>query len=155
NARALIHRHDGPAPMHVHPAVKPAALLAAAVLSVAAAQGRESLEDRYVRVRDSVTRQLATLTNEDARHVEDDRSLAELTDRPRDVVGPVRIGGFAGDGEINLETLLESEPGFNQLDGLNWMGQNDEELFVTTSGLLRRYAVTNRLPVDLRALSRD
>ena len=60
----------------------------------------------------------------------------DLERQLKDLVGPFRITGFAGAGQINLDTLMAGDEGFGMLDGLVFSSPDKTtRIVVTTNGL--------------------
>ncbi len=109
-----------------------------------------SLEETYLETRDGLIRQF----EKSEQPVDERPALTELEKQMRTIVGPVRIEGFSGQGNINLLTL-KTESGYAQVDGLRFDSKH-ETLFVTTQGLFKHYLSEHpELPQAIIAISKD
>jgi uncharacterized membrane protein YfcA len=97
-------------------------------LSRGAETKSDAATDQYLKTRDS---------SQPKNDAEDQRDLKELEELLRPIIGAVKVAGFAGEGELNLQTL-QKDGGFDQLDGLRFDAK-DETLFVTTTPLFDDY----------------
>lgn len=111
-------------------------LLGTTVLMGSVCAKSASLEDQYFATRDNYIQTLSTAGTPE-KPADDRGALAVLEKKIKKIIGPVKVEGFGGEGEINLETLIE-ELGFGQLDGLRFNSTN-ASLVVTTPRLLNRY----------------
>lgn len=135
------------------PAVSILVMALCAPLAQAAESKQAVIEATYIKTRDDFRHRFETSTYSND---EDDRALAALNKQILQVIGPVLIDGFPKEGALNLGTLLVSEIGGDNVDGLVFYNPAHETLFVTTDGLLNSYVVSHpELPKQLRDLSRS
>jgi len=130
-----------------------AAACAALALLIAAwppASRAATPEESYLATRDAaIARLKAAVAAEqrgpmdgygDAIVAEEKRAREALEQQMRAIVGPVALKGIAGEGTLNLDTLIEGDQGFGLLDGLVYGGPDDKtRVIVTTDGLLARW----------------
>jgi hypothetical protein len=103
-----------------------------------------SPEDAYWAERDQAIAKVKALDaskrDDDKARAADEAALAGLQKRLIDIVGPVRVEGFAKTAKINLETLSQEGMGVDMLDGLAFApasgAQEDSVLIATTRPLL-------------------
>jgi hypothetical protein len=124
-----------------------------------------SPEAAYLAARDKDIAEIKALEDSKASHstieAAEDRALADLTKRLKDIVGPVAVKGFPPADTLNL-ALSEHEEDFGHLDGLasDSQGQN---MVVTTRPLLMAWLEQmakdedkdRRLPTDVDAAVRQ
>src|SRR5438105_9188270 len=132
-------------------------ILAAALLSPAIALAA-SPEDAYVAARDAAIaafQKTADTKAVDARNKKHDKTLKELEQKLKAIVGPFAMKGFPAQGKINLDTLFSEDEGFGMLDGIVY-GETEsaKSVVVTTDGLLQKWLDgrqgkdSTKLPVD-------
>lgn len=122
------------------------ALLTALLLALPLAASAASPEDSYIAARDKYVAKLKTNgeVDEKAARQEQDARI-DLEKQLRAILGPVTIEGIPADGKLNLETLIEGELGFGQLDALSHQtGDDGPRLLVTTPALAKRWIVAHR-----------
>jgi len=135
------------------PAVSILVTALCAPLAQAAESKQATIEATYIKTRDDFRHRLETSTYS---YDEDDRALAALNKQMIQVIGPVLIDGFPQEGALNLGTLVVSEIGGDNVDGLVFYNHAHETLFVTTDGLLNSYVAGHpELPKQMRDLSRS
>jgi hypothetical protein len=125
-------------------------LLALLMLVAAAACADASPLQDYVAARDAY---LATFKDSDI--IGDERAgktheaaRRDLEARLRGIIGASRIGGFAGEGKINLESLSPGFIGFGLLDGLVYRSADEKtRILVTTDELLGQWLRANKSDV--------
>jgi hypothetical protein len=101
--------------------------------------------------------------NDDSAYDEHKRALDDLAAQLRQVIGPIDIKGFAGDGQIHLDTLVASDEDFGRLDGLVYASADDKaHVLATTASLFAKWLRAhkdwwdkNPLPQDVRAALRS
>jgi hypothetical protein len=106
-----------------------------------------SPEDAYWAERDQAIAKVKALDaskrDDDKARATDEAALATLQKRLIDIVGPVRVEGFAKTAKINLETLSREGMGVDMLDGLAFApasgAQEDSVLIATTKPLLEEW----------------
>jgi hypothetical protein len=107
----------------------------------------QSPVESYLAARDGYIGQLkqpARRDGEDAREREE-RALADLEPRLRQIIGPVELRGFLGPGKSNLDTLSADYLGFGMLDGLVFTARDDSaRVLVTTEALLKAWLKAHR-----------
>ena len=128
-------------------------ILAAALLSPVAAFAA-SPEDGYVAARDAAIagfQKTADTKAVDARNKKHDKTLKELEQKLKAIVGPFAMKGFPAQGKINLDTLFSEDEGFGMLDGIVY-GETEsaKSVVVTTDGLLQKW-----LDAENRESSKD
>lgn len=112
-------------------------LLGTTVLMGSVCANSESLEDEYFKTRDGYIQKLSTVIPPNDAFVDDKSELATLEQQLKKILGSVKVEGFDGNGEINLDALTE-QLGFGKLDGLVFRS-TDTTLVVTNTRLLDRY----------------
>jgi len=138
----------------------------ALVLSLVATQASAaaSLEDGYLAARDGYIKRFEHSPQDDATSKAYDAALADLEARLRQIVGPVQIKGFAGDGKISLGALDSGDEGFGLLDGLVYASADEKtRVLVTTTSLFDKWLAAHThfwpeapLPAGMgEALKRD
>ena len=127
-----------------------------------------SPEDDYVAARDKdlarIKRLVAAKTDDNKVQAEQDKMIADLQSRLDAIVGPFAVTGYPAAGKITLETLSQSDIGFDQLDGMVHASDDDgPQVIVTMRGLVDRWLrersaekdALDRLPANLDAALRD
>jgi hypothetical protein len=136
-------------------------LLTALILLLPLAAQAASPEDAYLAARDKAIARIKPKNDkiDDTVTKADDAALAQLQKQLEKLIGPTTIAGISGRGKINLETLIEGEMGFGQLDGLVYQsGDEKTRVIVTTTPLLKRWIAAhkkwwddNNIPQEMNA----
>ena len=76
----------------------------------------------------------------------EERARADLEKQLRRIVGPAPKGtvGEQRDGQLNLQTLIDGDMGFGQLDGLVYMLKGETRVVVTTRALLANWLAAHK-----------
>jgi hypothetical protein len=142
---------------------------AAILLALSLAAGgalAASPEAAYLAARDKAVAEVKALeaakASESAINAAQDRALADLTKRLKEVVGPVSVKGFPPPDQLNI-ALSVYQQGYGSLDGLFSYGKADQALLVTTRALLTSWLEGKgkeednelRLPQDVVAAARQ
>ena len=142
-----------------------AAILLALSLAASGALAA-SPEAAYLAARDKAIAEVKALeaakASESAINAAQERALADLTKRLKDIVGPVSVKGFAPPDQLNI-SLSEYQQGYGDLDGLFSYGKGNQALLVTTRPLLTAWLEGKakeednefRLPKDVGAAARQ
>jgi hypothetical protein len=116
-------------------------------------------EDAYLAARD---RYIAQLRPKDGAAIDDKttkaeaRARAELEQQLRRIIAPIK--GATRDGKINLESLIEGDLGFEQLDALFFTLPDETRVTVTTRALLGAWLKRrrkDRIPAQANAALRS
>jgi hypothetical protein len=114
---------------------------AAILLALSLAAGgalAASPEAAYLAARDKAIAEVKALeaakASESAINAAQDRALADLTKRLKEVVGPVSVKGFPPPDQLNI-ALSVYQQGYGSLDGLFSYGKANQALLVTTRAL--------------------
>jgi hypothetical protein len=119
-----------------------------------------SPEDNYIAARDRYVAKLKTSGEVDEKTAkQQEAARVDLEGKLRTILGRASIAGVPAEGKLNLDTLIQGEIGFGQIDGLSHQTAEDApRLIVTTPSLVRRWLVahakwwdSNNVPQDLGA----
>jgi hypothetical protein len=109
-------------------------------LGLATTASGASPEDAYLAERDQAIAKIKALDaskrDDDKARAADEAALAALQKRLIEIVGPVRVEGFAKTAKINLETLSQEGMGVDMLDGLAFAptsGADDGSVLIATT----------------------
>ena len=127
-------------------AMKILVLIAALLMPLAAHDGADaaSLQENYLAARDATIKTLAAASKRgvaieklDAQQV---RALADLGRQLGRIVGAAALKDAAGEGKINLETLLQGDQDLGMLDGIAYVSKDGKtRTVVTTQNLLKAW----------------
>jgi len=111
-----------------------------------------ALVDQYLKTRDGFINRFEKKQPTDS---EMKQAYAELERQLKVIIGPVKIDGSPMQGTISLASLYRGDLGFGQVDGLIRCIK-EECIFATTLELLHSYLKHDeKLPRDLKLLSRN
>ena len=75
----------------------------------------------------------------------DKAERAKLEAELREIVGPMPIAGFDGEGKLNLDHLIKGDQGFSALDGLIFTSTDkNASIIVTTTGIFLRWLAEHK-----------
>lgn len=106
-----------------------------------------SPEDAYLAARDKAVARIKPKNDkiDDAVTKAADAALAQLQKQLEKLIGTTTIAGVSGKAKINLETLIEGDMGYGQLDGLVYQsGDEMTRVIVTTPTLLKRWIAAHK-----------
>ncbi|GAA0539124.1 hypothetical protein FHS83_003666 [Rhizomicrobium palustre] len=106
--------------------------------------------DEYIAARDRYIVAFAPPKYVDNKRHE--KALTDVKARLKTLIGPLSAPGYSKEPELNRDTLVGSDVGFDQLDGLRYAG-NGGQVVVSTMPLLRAWLAKRKdRPADLDKL---
>ena len=127
-------------------AMKILVLIAALLMPLAAHDGAHaaSPEENYLAARDATIKTLAAASKRgvaiEKLDAQQARALADLGRQLGRIVGAAALKNAAGEGKINLETLLQGDQDLGMLDGIAYVSKDGKtRTVVTTQNLLKAW----------------
>ena len=132
-------------------AMKILVLIAALLMPLAAHDGAHaaSPEENYLAARDATIKTLAAASKRgvaiEKLDAQQARALADLGRQLGRIVGAAALKDAAGEGKINLETLLQGDQDLGMLDGIAYVSKDGKtRTVVTTQNLLKAWLRENK-----------
>jgi hypothetical protein len=130
----------------------PGLLLAVALLAAAAPARADFATDAYFTAKAEARRSIDRLRKSKGNEAGDAKETAALRDlagKLATAIGPVAVDGFKREGTSNVTALSAGDLGEGSVDGLSFAATTgDDQLVVTTDGLVTRWLRANRASWD-------